>query len=271
LLALPCFWAVALAYRGTGAAYPNPTTLLLFAIGAIVMRGAGCTYNDLIDREIDASVARTRSRPLPAGEVTPRQAAIFMGVLSLIGLAVLMSFNGLTVLLGLAVLPIVAVYPFVKRVSFWPQAVLGLAFNWGALLGFAAVEGRLGWPAAILYVGAVAWTIGYDTIYAHQDREDDALIGMKSTALKFGSATRGWLVLFYSIAWSGIVIAGVAAGSETMFLLGMLAAGAQLVWQVATLDIDDAENCLKRFRSNREFGLIVLAAIVLDMFFATVL
>ena len=271
LLVLPCFWSVALAYRGTGAAYPDPTILLLFALGAIVMRGAGCTYNDIVDREIDGSVARTRSRPLPSGAVTLRQASIFMGVLSLIGLAVLSSFNAFTILLGLGVLPIIALYPFVKRFSFWPQAVLGLAFNWGALLGFAAVQGRLDWPALILYLGAIAWTIGYDTIYAHQDREDDALLGMKSTALKFGRATRGWLVLFYSIAWSGIVVAGVAAGAETMFLIGMVAAGAQLGWQVATLDIDDPENCLVRFRSNREFGLIVFAAIVLDMFLASVL
>jgi 4-hydroxybenzoate polyprenyltransferase len=271
LLVLPCYWAVALAYRGTGAAYPDPTTLLLFALGAIVMRGAGCSYNDIIDREIDAGVARTRSRPLPSGAVTLRQASIFMGILSLIGLAVLLSFNSFTILLGLGVLPIVALYPFVKRYSFWPQAVLGLAFNWGALLGFAAVQGRLGWPAFVLYLGAIAWTIGYDTIYAHQDREDDALIGMKSTALKFGRATRGWLVLFYSVAWSAITFAGVAAGAETMFLLGMVGAGAQLAWQVVTLNIDDAENCLRRFRSNREFGLIVFAAILLDMFLAATL
>jgi 4-hydroxybenzoate polyprenyltransferase len=271
LLVLPCFWSVSLAYRGTGAAYPDPTILLLFALGAVIMRGAGCTYNDIVDRELDAGVARTRSRPLPSGAVTLQQASIFMGALALIGLAVLLSFNSFTALLGLAVLPIVALYPFVKRFSFWPQAVLGLAFNWGALLGFAAVQGRLGWPAFILYFGAIAWTIGYDTIYAHQDREDDALLGMKSTALKFGRATRGWLVLLYSLAWSAITFAGVAAGAETMFLLGMLAAGAQLAWQVLTLNIDVAENCLKRFRSNREFGLIVLAAILLDMFLAATL
>jgi 4-hydroxybenzoate polyprenyltransferase len=268
LLAIPCFWSASLAYRSTGVAYPDPMTLLLFAVGAIAMRGAGCTYNDIIDREIDSSVARTRSRPLPSGAITLKQASIFMGALSLVGLAVLLSFNAYTVLLGLCVLPIIALYPFVKRFSFWPQAVLGLAFNWGALLGFAAVQNRLEWPAIILYLGAIAWTIGYDTIYAHQDREDDALIGMKSTALKFGKATRGWLVLFYSVAWSLITLAGVAAGAETMFLVGMLAAGAQLAWQVVTLNINDAENCLKRFRSNREFGLIVLAAILLDMFLA---
>ena len=270
LLALPCFWSVALAYRGTGAAYPDPWILLLFAIGAIVMRAAGCTYNDIVDRKIDARVARTRSRPLPSGQVTPKQAAIFMGVLSLIGLAVLLSFNGFTILLGLAVIPVVALYPLVKRVSYWPQAVLGLAFSWGALMGYAAVQGRLDWAAIVLYAGAVSWTIGYDTIYAHQDREDDSLLGLKSTALKFGRATKAWLAVLYGLAFIAITVAGIAAKAETVFLLGMIVAGAQLIWQVATLDINDAENCLERFRSNRDFGLIVFAALVLDTFLAAV-
>jgi 4-hydroxybenzoate polyprenyltransferase len=265
LLALPCFWAVALAGRSIGAPYPDPWLLLLFTIGAIVMRAAGCTYNDIVDRDIDAKVARTRSRPLPSGQVTLTQAAIFMGLLSLTGLAVLLSFNRVTILLGLAVLPIVALYPFAKRVSNWPQAVLGLAFNWGALLGWTAVLAQLDWPAVILYAGAVAWTIGYDTIYAHQDREDDDLIGVKSTALKFGHATKPWLALFYGFALVAITAAGVMAGAGFFFLLGMILAAAHLVWQVTSLDIDDTENCLVRFRSNRDFGLIVFAAIVLDM------
>ena len=167
-----------------------------------------------------------------------------MLVLCLIGLAVLLSFNSTTIWLGLGVIPIVALYPFVKRFSHWPQAVLGLAFNWGALLGWPAVLGRLDWPAVVLYAGAVAWTIGYDTIYAHQDREDDDLIGLKSTALKFGRATKPWLALLYAIAWLAITAAGIMAHAGTAFLLGMMAAAAQLAWQVATLDIDDAENCL---------------------------
>ena len=265
LLAIPCFWSVALAGRSLGAPYPDPWLLLLFAIGAIVMRAAGCTYNDIVDRDIDAKVARTRSRPLPSGQVTLTEASIFMGLLSLTGLAVLLSFNRFTVLLGLAVLPIVALYPFVKRFSNWPQAVLGLAFNWGALLGWAAVLARLDLAPVILYAGAVAWTIGYDTIYAHQDREDDDLIGLKSTALKFGSATKPWLALFYGFAWVAITVAGVMAGAGFFFLLGMILAAAHLVWQVLSLDIDDTENCLVRFRANRDFGLIVFAAIVLDM------
>jgi 4-hydroxybenzoate polyprenyltransferase len=269
LLALPCFWSVALASRSIGADYPDPWLLAFFAIGAIVMRAAGCTYNDILDKDIDAQVARTQTRPLPSGQVSERAATIFMLVLCLIGLAVLLSFNTATIWLGLAVVPIVAAYPLVKRFSYWSQAVLGLAFNWGALLGYTAVLGRLEWAAAVLYAGAVAWTIGYDTIYAHQDREDDALLGLKSTALKFGRATKAWLTVFYALAWLGITVAGLLAGAEIVFLLGMAAAGAHLFWQVATLNIDDPENCLRRFRSNRDFGLIVFAAIVFDLVLAS--
>jgi 4-hydroxybenzoate polyprenyltransferase len=270
LLALPCFWSVALAGRSIGEAYPDPWLLVLFAAGALVMRAAGCTYNDLVDRDLDAQVARTRGRPLPSGQITPRAAFIFMLVLCLIGLVVLLSFNSTTIWLGLGVIPIVALYPFVKRFSHWPQVVLGLAFNWGALLGWPAVLGRLDWPAVVLYAGAVAWTIGYDTIYAHQDREEDDLIGLKSTALKFGRATKAWLALLYAIAWLAIVAAGIMAYAGTAFLLVMMAAAAQLAWQIATLDIDDPENCLERFRSNRDFGAIVLAAILIDMALAAI-
>jgi 4-hydroxybenzoate polyprenyltransferase len=195
LLAFPCFWSVSLAARSIGDAYPDPILLLLFLIGAIVMRGAGCTYNDVVDRDIDAQVARTRTRPLPSGKVTPKAAFVFMVALCLVGLAVLLSFNRFTILLGLGVLPIVALYPFVKRISHWPQAVLGLAFNWGALMGWAPVHGRLDLAPLVLYAGAVCWTIGYDTIYAHQDREDDGLLGVRSTALRFGRATKPWLML----------------------------------------------------------------------------
>ncbi|HEX2449271.1 MAG TPA: 4-hydroxybenzoate octaprenyltransferase [Methyloceanibacter sp.] len=264
LLAFPCFWSVALAARSLEEPYPDPWLLFLFAVGAIAMRAAGCTYNDLIDRDIDAQVARTRSRPLPSGQISPRAAIIFMLALCLAGLIVLLSFNSTTILLGLGVIPIVALYPFVKRFSHWPQAVLGLAFNWGALMGWPAVLGRLDWPVIVLYAGAVAWTIGYDTIYAHQDREDDDLIGLKSTALKFGRATKPWLAVLYGFAWLGITAAGLMANAGTAFLVGMMAAAAQLAWQIVTLDIDDAENCLTRFRSNRDFAAIVLAAILID-------
>ncbi|MGH6864764.1 MAG: 4-hydroxybenzoate octaprenyltransferase [Methyloceanibacter sp.] len=271
LLALPCFWSVAFAARSLDEPHPDLWLLFLFAVGAIVMRAAGCTYNDIIDRDIDASVARTRSRPLPSGQVTLAAAIASMLGLCLVGLAVLLSLNTFAVWLGLGVIPVVALYPFVKRVSHWPQAVLGLAFNWGALLGWAAVLGRLNWAPLILYAGAVCWTIGYDTIYAHQDREDDDLIGLKSTALKFGRSTGAWLALLYGAAWTGITLGGFIAGGGAIFLLGMVFAGAQLGWQGATLDIDDAENCLRRFRSNREFGLIVFGAMVLDMALAAAL
>ena len=272
LLAMPCFWSVAFASRSVGADYPDPWLLLLFAIGALVMRGAGCTYNDILDRDIDAQRARARkARPLPSGQVTVRAATIFMLVLCADrahGAACRSTprqFGS-----GLASSPSWRSIPLVKRFSHWPQAVLGLAFNWGALMGYAAVLGRLEWAAVVLYGGAIAWTIGYDTIYAHQDRDDDALLGLKSTALKFGRATKIWLAGFYALAWLGITLAGMLAGAEIVFLLGMGAAGAHLFWQVATLDIDDPENCLKRFRSNRDFGAIVFAAILLDMFLASV-
>jgi len=271
LLALPCFWSVSLAARSLGEAYPDPWLLLLFLIGAIVMRGAGCTYNDIVDRDIDARVARTRTRPLPSGQLTTRSAAIFMLLLCLAGLAVLLSLNRFTIWLGIGVLPIVALYPFVKRISNWPQAVLGLAFNWGALMGWSAVLGRLDLAPLVLYAGAVCWTIGYDTIYAHQDRGDDGLLGVKSTALRFGSATKPWLTILYSLAWLAITASGIMAGAGLAFLLGMAGAAVQLGWQVASLDIDDAENCLRRFRSNRDFGLIVLGAILIDMGLAAML
>jgi 4-hydroxybenzoate polyprenyltransferase len=270
LLAFPCFWSVALATRSIEEPYPDPWLLFLFAVGAVAMRGAGCTYNDLVDREIDAQVARTQSRPLPSGQVSPRGAFIFMLALCLIGLLVLLSFNSTTIWLGLGVIPVVALYPFVKRFSYWPQAVLGLAFNWGALLGWPAVLGRLDWPAIVLYAGAVAWTVGYDTIYAHQDREDDDLLGLKSTALRFGRATKAWLTAFYGFAWLAITAAGLMANAGTASLIGMLAAAAQLAWQVATLDIDNVDNCLARFRSNRDFAAIVLGAILLDAALAAI-
>jgi 4-hydroxybenzoate polyprenyltransferase len=265
LLALPCFWSVALAARSLDEAYPDLRLLVLFAIGALVMRAAGCTYNDIVDRDIDAQVQRTRARPIPSGQVSVQNATLFMIALSLIGFIVLLQFNTFTVWLGLGVLPIVALYPFVKRFSSWPQLVLGIAFNWGALLGWTAVRGRLDWAAVVLYAGAVAWTIGYDTIYAHQDRDEDGVLGLKSTALRFGRATYAWLAVLYTLAFLAIVAAGIMAHAGMAFLVGMTAAAGQLAWQVATLDIADPDNCLRRFRSNRDFGAIVFAAILIDM------
>ena len=270
LLAFPCFWSVALAARSLDEAYPDLRLLLLFAIGALVMRAAGCTYNDIVDRDIDAQVARTRARPIPSGQVSLQNAILFMVALSLIGFAVLLQFNTFTVWLGLGVLPIVALYPFVKRFSSWPQLVLGLAFNWGALLGWTSVLGRLDWAAVVLYAGAVAWTIGYDTIYAHQDRDEDGVLGLKSTALRFGRATYAWVAVLYTLAFLAILAAGIMAHAGMAFLVGMTAAAAQLAWQVATLNIADPDNCLRRFRSNRDFGAIVFGGILIDMALAAI-
>ncbi len=265
LLLWPCWWSAALAWIAEGRRWPDVWLLLLFAVGATVMRGAGCTYNDIADRHYDAQVARTRTRPIPSGQVSARAAAAFMVVLSFIGLAVLLQFNGFAIGLGIASLGIVAFYPFMKRITFWPQIVLGLAFSWGALMGWAQVFGRLDAPAILLYLAAIAWTVGYDTIYAHQDKEDDALLGLKSTALKFGPATPRWLTLFYALAVMLLALAGYGAGAGWPFFLGLSLAGVHLVWQIVTLDIDDSANCLRRFRSNRDFGALVFIALLADM------
>ncbi|MBI1383553.1 MAG: 4-hydroxybenzoate octaprenyltransferase [Rhizobiales bacterium] len=260
LLLLPCWWSAALAATAERAPLPDLWHMLLFAVGAYVMRAAGCTYNDIVDRDIDARVARTALRPIPSGQVSARAAAAFMLALCLVGLLVLVQFNRFSILLGIASLAIVAAYPFMKRITSWPQAVLGLAFSWGALMGWAAAFGSLDLPALLLFAATVAWVIGYDTIYAHQDREDDALLGLGSTALRFGARTRPWLAGLYGTAWLGIVAAGLTAGAGPVFLVLMSFAAMHLAWQVVTLDIDDPGGCLVRFRANRDVGLIVLAA-----------
>jgi len=236
----------------------------LFLVGAFAMRGAGCTWNDIVDRELDAKVERTRSRPIPSGQVSVEAAVAFLVMQALVGLAVLLQFNTFAIGIGIASLAIVAVYPFMKRYTYWPQIVLGLAFSWGALMGWAGAFGRLDWPAYLLYAGSISWVIGYDTIYAHQDREDDALIGIKSTALLFGERTKPMLILFYALAVGLIALAGSAAGAGTTFWIGLLAFAAHLAWQIKRLDIADSTNCLVTFKSNRDAGLILFAALVLD-------
>ncbi|ABS62276.1 4-hydroxybenzoate polyprenyl transferase [Parvibaculum lavamentivorans DS-1] len=263
LLLLPCWWSIALA----GDAGPDLGLMLIFAIGAIVMRGAGCTWNDIADRNIDAAVERTRSRPIPSGAVSVKAAWIFLAAQCLAGLAVLLSLNAFTIALGLASLALVAIYPFMKRVTYWPQIVLGLAFNWGALMGWAAVTGSLALAPALLYLGAIFWTVGYDTIYAHQDKDDDALIGVKSSALKLGASTRKWLWVFYGAMIAALVASGAAASIGMFFYLGVALAALQLVWQIVKLDVDDPALCLHLFRSNRDFGFIVFAAIVAGKLF----
>jgi len=265
LLLWPCLWSIALAGHWQGAAFPDLWLMVLFAIGALAMRGAGCTYNDIVDREFDGRVERTRSRPIPSGQVSVMAARVFLVAQALTGFLVLIQFNVFAIMVGIASLAIVAAYPFMKRITYWPQLVLGLAFNWGALLGWAAVTGELHPAAGILYLAGIFWTLGYDTIYAHQDKEDDILIGVKSTALKLGDRTKPWLVVFYTMAIAGIAASGLSAGAGTIFLVVVAVAAAHAAWQVATLDIDDPDRCLRIFRTNREFGLIVLVAIVADM------
>jgi 4-hydroxybenzoate polyprenyltransferase len=263
LLLMPCWWSAGLAGMASGH-MPSLAHIALFFVGAFAMRGAGCTWNDLVDRNLDGKVERTRSRPIPSGQVTARQAAVFMVAQALVGLAVLLQFNWFTVFTGLASLGVVAIYPFMKRITYWPQIFLGLAFSWGALMGWPADFGALEAPAFVLYAGSIAWVIGYDTIYAHQDREDDMMIGIKSTALLFGDNTPRMLMVFYAIAVVLIGAAGLMAGGGWIFILGLLAFAAHLAWQIARLDIDDPAHCLTLFRSNRDAGLILFAAMLID-------
>ncbi len=236
--------------------------LALFAVGALVMRGAGCTVNDIADRDIDGRVARTATRPLPSGDVSLTQALVLLGVLLAIGLAILVQLGAVAIWLGIASLPLIAFYPFMKRITWWPQAWLGLTFNWGALIGWAAATGTVEAPPIALYAAGIAWTLGYDTIYAHQDKEDDALIGVKSSARRLGEATRPWLYAFYAVAVALIGVAGALAGLAWPFYIGLGLAAAQLAWQAARVDIDAPADCLAKFKSNRGLGLIVFAAIV---------
>jgi 4-hydroxybenzoate polyprenyltransferase len=264
LLLLPCWWSAALAAIPAGWLGPDPWHLVLFLIGAIAMRGAGCTWNDLMDRDIDGRVERTRSRPIPSGQVSVKAAAIFLVIQAMVGLLILLQFNRFTIWLGIASLAVVAIYPLMKRVTYWPQIFLGLAFSWGALMGWAGVFGRLDWPALALYAGSIAWVIHYDTIYAHQDAEDDALVGLKSTALLFGDRTRPALAIFSILAVVLIGLAGYGAGAGPVFAAGLAAFGAHLAWQIRTIDIRDSTLCLRLFKSNRDAGLILFAALILD-------
>jgi 4-hydroxybenzoate polyprenyltransferase len=267
LLLMPCWWSVGLAGMQAGH-LPSVWHIALFFIGAFAMRGAGCTWNDLVDRDLDGRVERTRSRPIPSGQVSVAQAAAFLLLQALVGLLVLLQFNRFTVICGFASLAVVAVYPFMKRITYWPQIVLGLAFSWGALMGWPAAFGRLDFPALILYAGSISWVIGYDTIYAHQDREDDALIGIKSTALLFQEKTPAMLGIFYSLAVALIGMSGfLTDGDSWIFALGLAAFAAHLGWQIQRLDINDPALCLRLFKSNRDAGLILFAAMLLDAAF----
>ena len=258
LLLFPGWWGLALAARG----WPDPALMALFALGAVVMRGAGCTLNDIIDRDIDGRVARTRLRPLPSGAVSVPQAIVFMLLQLAIGAAVLFTLNRASIALGLAVLGLIATYPLMKRITHWPQVFLGLNFNWGALIGWTAVTGGLAAPPLLLYLGGIFWTIGYDTIYAHQDKEDDDAIGVKSSALALGRRTRPWLFAFYAAAVLLWGAAGRTARLGLLFWPGLALAALQLAWQAGRVDTDDPADCLAKFRSNRLVGWLLLAGIV---------
>jgi 4-hydroxybenzoate polyprenyltransferase len=258
LLLFPAWWGIALAAPG----WPNLRLMALFAFGAVVMRGAGCTLNDIADRHYDGQVARTRLRPLPSGQVTVPQAALFMLAQLAIGAAILSSLNRASIGLGVAVLGLVATYPLMKRFTWWPQLFLGLNFNWGALLGWTALTGALAPSPVLLYIGGICWTLGYDTIYAHQDKEDDARIGVKSSALALGARTRPFLFAFYALAIIAWGLAGAVAGLSFVFHLALAAAAAQLIRQAARVDTDDPTDCLAKFRSNRAIGWLLLVGII---------
>jgi 4-hydroxybenzoate polyprenyltransferase len=270
LLMWPCFWSATLAATAAMQEGHFPLTRLvyhlgLYFIGAVAMRGAGCTYNDLVDHEIDMAVARTRSRPLPSGRVSRAQAKAFVGLQALAGLVVLLQFNWFAVMLGVLSLAIVLLYPFAKRFTDWPQFFLGLAFSWGALMGWAGIFGSLSFAAILLYAASILWTIGYDTIYAHQDKEDDELIGVRSTARLFGDRTRLWLSGLYAAAFLLMLLSFVAVGVGVLAYLGLLIAGAMFAYQIAVLEIHSSDQCLSLFKLNGRVGAIVFAGLFLSL------
>jgi len=263
LLFWPCVFGLVLGAVADGRAFTSRHDiwlLLLFGIGAIVMRGAGCTFNDIVDHDIDAKVVRTRDRPIPSGAVSVKQALAFLAALCAIGLVILLQLNWLAVELGIASLALVAIYPFMKRVTWWPQAWLGLTFNWGAVMGYAAESGRIDATVIVLYAGCFFWTLGYDTIYALQDIDDDALAGVKSTARLFGREAKRFIVMFYAASFALLATAGLAAHLGPLFLILLLPTGVHLVWQARELDIASAASALRLFRANRNAGALAAAA-----------
>ncbi|WP_372424911.1 4-hydroxybenzoate octaprenyltransferase [Salinarimonas chemoclinalis] len=268
LLLLPCWWSAALAALAAGAPHPDPWHLALFLIGAVAMRGAGSTWNDIVDRDLDARVARTRDRPLPSGRVTLAGASAFVLAQCAVGLAVLLQFNWFAVATGFASVAIVLTYPFMKRVIWLPQVVLGLCFSWGALMGWAAAFGSLSLAPLLLYVAAIAWVVGYDTIYALQDIEDDEIAGIKSSARLFGARVRLAIGVCYAACLILMAAALAQVGAGPVAWAGLAAFAAHLAWQVATLDPADGRRSLMLFRANRDAGLILFAGLVLDALLA---
>lgn len=276
LLFLPGFWAIGIGTWAGGPLvaggegdrlYPDFLIIVLFFVGAFVMRGAGCTINDILDRDIDGKVERTKSRPLPAGDISVTAAVIFLGAQCLVGLLILLQLNLFSIILGAASLLFVAAYPLMKRITNWPQAWLGLTINWGALLGYSAVAGDLGPAAFLLYAAGIFWTLGYDTIYGHQDKVDDAVIGVKSSALALGDKTRPFVAVCYALTLILIIATGPLANMYLLFYVLMGVAALHAIWQVLALDIDDPDQCLTLFKSNRDFGLLVAVAVYLGKAF----
>lgn len=271
LLMWPCFWSAALAANADAAPDGGFSLelklahLFLFFVGSVAMRGAGCTYNDLVDHKIDSEVARTRSRPLPSGRATRLQAKIFILLQALVGLIVLLQFNTFTILLGFASLLVVVIYPFAKRFTDWPQFFLGLAFSWGALMGWAGVFASLSWAPIWLYLAAIAWTVGYDTIYAHQDKEDDALVGVRSTARLFAENTKAWLSGIYGLALVFLLFAFMAADVSVLGYIGLFIAALMFGWQILILDIDNPDHCMRLFKFNGRVGGVIFLSLVVSL------
>jgi 4-hydroxybenzoate polyprenyltransferase len=264
LLFWPCAFSLALTTIRRPEAGFDYYALVLCFVGAVLMRGAGCTFNDIVDRNIDARVERTRSRPIPSKQVTAYQAFLFFGLQSILGFIVLIQFNLMTIFVGAASLVLVGIYPFMKRITFWPQLFLGLAFSWGALVGWTSQIEFIGLAPLMLYAGCIAWTIGYDTIYALQDIDDDALIGVKSTARLFGDRSGTAVAGFYALAILLWAVAGFAAGAGPVFGIGLALVAAGLVWQVVTLDVADPANALMRFKANHWIGVLLTAVMLAD-------
>ncbi|XP_013116456.2 4-hydroxybenzoate polyprenyltransferase, mitochondrial [Stomoxys calcitrans] len=262
LLFWPCGWSIALS--ANAGCWPDFHMLALFATGALIMRGAGCTINDMWDRDIDKKVERTRSRPLASGEISQLDAIVFLSAQLSLGLLVLVQLNLESIMLGACSLGLVVTYPLMKRITYWPQMVLGMAFNWGALLGWCATKGAVDWSACLpLYLSGICWTIVYDTIYAHQDKKDDVQIGVKSTALRFGENTKVWLSGFTAAMLAGLTAAGVACDQTLPYYASVGIVGGHLIQQIYSLNIDNASDCAKKFFSNSQVGLILFLGIVL--------
>ncbi|XP_044285292.1 4-hydroxybenzoate polyprenyltransferase, mitochondrial [Varanus komodoensis] len=262
LLYLPCTWSIALAAEP--GCLPAWDMLLLFGTGAILMRGAGCTINDMWDQDYDKKVTRTASRPLAAGEISRFQSLVFLGGQLSLALCVLLCLNNYSIILGASSLLLVVTYPLMKRITYWPQLFLGLTFNWGALLGWSAVQGSCNWSVCLpLYFSGVLWTLMYDTIYAHQDKRDDLTIGVKSTALRFSENTKPWLSGFSALMLLGLTVTGINCDQTFPYYAAVTSAGIHMAQQIYTLDINNSEDCWKKFSSNRTVGLLLFIGIVL--------